>query len=189
LGINLAYTISTAPIQIRFQINADRSFISNLLLSIVHSGDNRTGAGEGDDEQIQVDLKDSKKHGAQFLILVVNVFNQNVTFDQVSEAYCRILDGSNEAEICRFNLKACGDRNAVVMAKVHFDDNQWKIKALGDPSEGNTAEAMVRAGHIAKYITPILPKPREIVLTLLKGHQLPAMVCGNFYCADFDGWM
>src|SRR5471032_3505901 len=84
--------------------------------SIVHTGDNRTGAGDGDDEQINVDLTKVPSQ-VKSLVFTVNSFTgQN--FSQVENAYCRIVNASNQQEIARFNLSVQGAHTAQIMAKL-----------------------------------------------------------------------
>jgi len=70
--------------------------------SIKHSGDNRTGDGEGDDETINVDLQ-RLPASVKYLIFTVNSFTGQ-SFEKVEKAYCRIVNGSNNTELARFNL-------------------------------------------------------------------------------------
>ena len=74
--------------------------------AIEHSGDNLTGEGDGDDETIHVDLQ--RLPGTiQHLVFTVNSF-RGQTFDQVENAYCRILDDAQDKELARFNLAEKG---------------------------------------------------------------------------------
>merc|ERR1712224_915685 len=73
---------------------------------IVHSGDNLTGEGEGDDEQIAVNL-DSIGPKVQSVFFVVNIYSQGKTFRQVASPYCRIED-SHGSELCRYSLRDAG---------------------------------------------------------------------------------
>lgn len=104
--------------------------------SIVHTGDNRTGAGEGDDEQIIVDLAKVPSN-VKTLVFVVNSFTgQN--FSQIDNAFCRIVNHSNDKEIARYNLSCQGNHTAMVMAKVYRHNNEWKMHAIGENCSGQT---------------------------------------------------
>ena len=104
--------------------------------SIVHTGDNRTGAGEGDDEQIIVDLPRVPANVTS-LVFVVNSFTgQN--FSTIENAFCRIVDESSEKEIARFNLSAQGNHTAQIMAKVYRHNGEWKMAAIGQITSGRT---------------------------------------------------
>ena len=111
--------------------------------SIRHTGDNRTGAGEGDDEQIMVDL--SKVHvGVKSLVFVVNSFTgQN--FSQIENAFCRIVDGRTQREIARYNLSSAGNHTAQVMAKLYRHNNEWKMHAIGENASGRTFDELLPA--------------------------------------------
>ncbi len=104
--------------------------------SVQHSGDNLTGAGDGDDEQIVVDLSRVPAN-VTALIFVVNSFTgQN--FSQIENAFCRVVNGANNQEIARYNLSAQGPHTAQVMAKIYRHDGEWKMHALGEIGSGRT---------------------------------------------------
>ena len=104
--------------------------------SVVHTGDNRTGAGDGDDEQIVVDLSQVPPQ-VKSLVFTVNSFTgQN--FSQVENATCRILNGSNNQEVARFNLTTLGSHTAQIMAKLYRHNTEWKMHAIGEISNGST---------------------------------------------------
>ena len=109
--------------------------------SIVHSGDNRTGEGDGDDESITVDLY-KLPVGVKHLVFTVNSFTgQN--FEKVEKAYCRIVDASKNSEIARFNLSEKGRHTGVVMASLSRGANGWDFKTIGTPTTGRTADDLV----------------------------------------------
>lgn len=109
--------------------------------SIRHSGDNLTGEGEGDDETIQVDLPGLPAN-AQHLVFTVNSF-RGQRFDQVQNAYCRVLDVSSGRELARFNLAEKGAHTGVVMACLSREPDGWQFKAIGQATNGRTAEELV----------------------------------------------
>ena len=99
-------------------------------------GDNRTGAGDGDDERIEIDLKLIKEN-IQKIVFVVTIFEareKRQTFGMVDNSYIRLLDEKNgEREICRFNLKENGSTaTAMIFAELFKENNEWHFKALGD---------------------------------------------------------
>ncbi len=104
--------------------------------SITHSGDNRTGKGEGDDEQIVVDLS-RVPESVTALVFTVNSFTGQ-TFDAVENAYCRLLDGTNQNEIARYTLTSQGSHTAQIMAKVYRHNGEWKMHAIGENATGRT---------------------------------------------------
>jgi tellurium resistance protein TerZ len=104
--------------------------------SITHTGDNRTGAGEGDDEQIIVELGSVPPHVVS-LVFVVNSFTGQ-SFEQIENSFCRIVNGANQAELARYNLSCNGSHTAMVMAKVYRHSGEWKMHALGESASGRT---------------------------------------------------
>jgi tellurium resistance protein TerZ len=109
--------------------------------SVIHTGDNRTGAGDGDDEQITVDLTRVPAN-VKSLVFTVNSFTgQN--FSQIENATCRIINASNNQEVARFNLSTLGSHNAQIMAKIYRHGSEWKMHAIGEIGNGRTfAELM-----------------------------------------------
>jgi tellurium resistance protein TerZ len=104
--------------------------------SIVHTGDNRTGDGDGDDEQIIVDL-DKIPATVKSLVFTVSSYTGQ-TFDTVENAYCRIVDNSNKNEIARYTLSAQGSHTAQIMAKLYRHNGEWKMHAIGENGTGRT---------------------------------------------------
>jgi len=109
--------------------------------SIVHTGDNRTGEGDGDDEQIIVDL-DKVPANVKALVFTVNSFTGQ-TFDAVENAYCRMVDSSNKNEIARYTLSAQGSHSAQIMAKVYRHNGEWKMHAIGENGQGRTIDSLL----------------------------------------------
>ncbi len=111
--------------------------------SIRHTGDNRTGAGEGDDEQIIVDLT-RVPTTVKTLVFTVNSFTgQN--FSQIENSFCRIVDQASDKEIARYNLSCGGNHTAMVMTKVYRKDGEWKMHAIGENASGRTFQDLLPA--------------------------------------------
>ncbi len=111
--------------------------------SITHTGDNRTGAGDGDDEQIIVDLARVPSY-VKSLVFVVNSFTgQN--FSQIENAFCRMVNQANGREIARYDLTGQGNHTAQVMAKVYRHNGEWKMHAIGERSNGRTFQDLMPA--------------------------------------------
>lgn len=109
--------------------------------SIVHTGDNRTGAGEGDDEQIKVNLAQIPAN-VKTLMFVVNSFTgQN--FSQVENAFCRIVNQDNNQEVARYTLTGQGSHTAQVMAKLYKHNDEWKMQAIGEYAQGRTFQDLM----------------------------------------------
>ncbi|WP_297833878.1 TerD family protein [Pseudomonas sp.] len=109
--------------------------------AIKHSGDNRTGEGDGDDESITVDLEQLPAL-VKYLVFTVNAFTgQN--FDKIENATCRILDSSNSKELARFNLSEKGKHTGIVMAYLSRSASGWDFTTLGEATKGRTADDLV----------------------------------------------
>lgn len=109
--------------------------------SVIHTGDNRTGAGDGDDEQISVDLSRVPAN-VKSLVFTVNSFTgQN--FSQIENATCRIINASNNQEVARFNLSTLGAHNAQIMAKLYRHGDEWKMHAIGEIGNGRTFDELM----------------------------------------------
>ena len=104
--------------------------------SVQHSGDHRTGEGDGDDEQIAVALNRIPANVKTLVFTVSNYTGQN--FSQVENAYCRLVDGQTGKEIARYDLSAQGNHTAQIMAKVYRHNGEWKMHAIGENSQGAT---------------------------------------------------
>ena len=111
--------------------------------SVIHTGDNRTGAGDGDDEQIIVDLVRLPAEVAA-LVFTVNSFTGE-TFDRIENAYCRLVDSTNSQELARYALTGSGSHTGQVMAKVTRGGGGWEMKAIGEKTSGRTFHDMLPA--------------------------------------------
>ena len=109
--------------------------------SVQHSGDNRTGEGDGDDEQIAVALNRIPANVKTLVFTVSNYTGQN--FSQVENAYCRLVDGQTGKEIASYNLSAQGNHTAQIMAKVYRHNGEWKMHAIGENSQGATPDLIL----------------------------------------------
>lgn len=119
------------------QVPNDVIFFNNKFSDgICLEGDNRTGAGDGDDERIQIDLSQIRSDVAKvvFMVTIHEAQSRRQTFGMVNNSYVRLLDvKNNEKEICRFNLKENGSTvTSVVFAELYKDGYDWYFKAIGD---------------------------------------------------------
>jgi len=102
--------------------------------SVVHTGDNRTGDGEGDDEAITVDLAKVPAHVQKiaFAITIYDAAGRKQNFGQVSNAYVRILNGANNEELIRYDLgEDFSIETAVVVGELYRHGGEWKFNAVG----------------------------------------------------------
>lgn len=109
--------------------------------SIWHSGDNRTGAGDGDDEVIHVDLTKIPPQ-VKALVFTISSF-RGQTFEKVENAFCRLVDSNTNTEIAKYNLSAKGNYTALIIAKVYRHNGAWKMSAIGDTCNGKTIHDML----------------------------------------------
>jgi tellurium resistance protein TerZ len=117
--------------------------------SVVHTGDNLTGEGEGDDESVRVDLTKVPGNVTQ-LVFTVNSFTGQ-DFSQIAGAFCRLVDETTGQELARFDLSESGGRHtAQVMAKVSRDGTGWSMTAIGATASGRTFQ------HLLPAVTPHL---------------------------------
>lgn len=109
--------------------------------SIVHTGDNRTGDGDGDDEQIIVNLA-AVPEAVKSLVFTVNSFTGQ-DFSQVKNAFCRIVDKASGNELARYDLSVQGGHSAQIMAKVYRHNGEWKMHAIGENGTGRTFQDLM----------------------------------------------
>jgi len=116
--------------------------------AVQHTGDNLTGAGEGDDESIIVELG-RLPTSVQTLVFVVNSFTgQN--FSQIENAFCRLVDETTGEEVARYELTGSGTHNAQIMSKVARDGAGWSMTAIGATANGRTFHDLLPtvSGHL-----------------------------------------
>ncbi|APT46069.1 TerD family protein [Bacillus safensis] len=122
----------------KFTENKDLIYFGNLKSkcgSVEHTGDNLTGEGDGDDEQVLVNL--SKVPGnVNKLVFVVNIYDalrRNQHFGMIQNAYIRIVDRSNNQELVKCNLKDdYAGKTSLIVGELYRHENEWKFAALGN---------------------------------------------------------
>lgn len=114
---------------------------------IVHMGDNLTGAGDGDDEQIMIDLAMLPPEYDR-IVLVVNIFQARLRqqhFGLIQNAYIRIEDGMSHRELCRYNLtEDYSGSTAMVFGEIYRYNNEWKFNAIGQGTTDNSIDELVK---------------------------------------------
>ena len=129
------------------KVNTDEDFVfyNNLKHksgSVEHMGDNLTGEGEGDDEQIKVDLSKvpANVDKINFTVTIHEADSRHQNFGQVSNAYIRIFDEANNKEIIRYDLgEDFSIETAVVVGELYRHGNEWKFNAIGSGFQGGLA--------------------------------------------------
>jgi stress response protein SCP2 len=111
----------------------DLAFYNNLKTrdgSVEHLGDNQSGSGEGDDEQLLVDL--TKVHGPVDTIVFLVSSYQGHSLEWVANAYCRLVDDESDEELARFTLTFSIQDTGAVMALLRRTPTGWALKAVGE---------------------------------------------------------
>ncbi|MBT2289895.1 TerD family protein [Paenibacillus albidus] len=106
----------------------------NENASVVHTGDNRTGEGDGDDEQIQIDLQNipADVDKVAFTITIYEAEARSQNFGQVSRSYVRIVNDANSEELIRFDLgEDFSIETGVVVGELYRNGAEWKFNAIG----------------------------------------------------------
>lgn len=126
------------------KVRADSDFIffnnkQNAEGSVVHGGDNRTGAGDGDDESIVIHLNKMPANVDKVAICVTiyDADGRKQNFGQVSRAYVRVLNDANQQEVARYDLSEDGSTEAaMIFGEVYRNGGDWKFKAVGQGFKG-----------------------------------------------------
>ena len=132
-------------------INSSVIYFSNLRHpsgAIIHQGDNLTGAGEGDDEQIMVNLPQVPPE-IDKIVFVVNIYDAKVKgqhFGLIQNAFIRLVNLDNNSEICRFNLSEnYSGMTGLVVAEIYRRNGEWKFNAIGQPvQEASRLDSLVK---------------------------------------------
>lgn len=117
--------------------------------AITHLGDNLTGEGEGDDEQIVVILPKIPSEITK-LVFTVNIYNcleRKQDFGQVRNAFVRLVDMSTNKEVARYNLSGSEytGMTGMIMAEIYNRNNEWKMAAIGKGIKIKGLEDLVRS--------------------------------------------
>ena len=121
--------------------NSDVIYFGNLTHksgTVKHQGDNLTGEGDGDDEQILVDLANlpSKYCKIVFVVTIYKADARNQNFGMIQNAYIRIVDTSNgNKELCKFNLSDdinYNDKTSMLFGELYRHNGEWKFNAIGE---------------------------------------------------------
>ena len=127
----------------------DLVFYNNLRHrtgAVQHMGDNLTGAGEGDDEQIIVELSQVPAEYDKVLIVVTiyQAVQRKQHFGMIKNAFIRLVDGRNNQELCRYNLTDnYANMTAMIFGEIYRYNGEWKFNPIGqgttDPGVGELA--------------------------------------------------
>lgn len=116
--------------------------------AIVHQGDNLTGEGDGDDEQIMVNLPMVPSQ-VDKIVFVVNIYDareRNQHFGLIRNAFIRLVDMDHHTEICRFNLSEnYNNMTGLVVGEIYRKNGEWKFNAIGQPvQEASRLDSLIQ---------------------------------------------
>ena len=126
------------------KVRSDSDFIfynqmKSTCGSVEHTGDNRTGAGEGDDEALIV-LLDKVPADIERIVFTVTIHdaeNRKQNFGQVSNAFIRVVNKDSNNEVARFDLSEDASiETAMVFGEIYKHGSEWKFKAVGQGYSG-----------------------------------------------------
>ncbi|MDU6197749.1 MAG: TerD family protein [Intestinibacter bartlettii] len=126
------------------KVNADTDFVfyNNLKHSsgaVEHLGDNLTGEGDGDDEQVKVDLSLVPQNISKiaFTVTIHEALERRQNFGQVSNSYVRVIDEDTNQELLNYELgEDFSIETAIVVCEIYRYNGEWKFNALGSGFEG-----------------------------------------------------
>lgn len=117
--------------------------------SVKHMGDNLTGAGEGDDEQIKIDLSlvPANITKIAFTVTIYEAEQRRQNFGQVNNAFIRIYDEQTGTELLRYDLgEDFSIETAAVFGELYKNGNEWKFNAIGSGYQGGLAALCANYG-------------------------------------------
>lgn len=116
--------------------------LSHPTGAVVHQGDNLTGAGDGDDEQIKIDLSKvpAEIEKIAFTVTIYEADERRQNFGQVNNAFIRIYNEANGEELLRYDLgEDFSIETAAVFGELYKNGGEWKFNAIGSGYQGGLA--------------------------------------------------
>lgn len=129
---------------------ADLVFYNNLghrSGAVKHMGDNLTGAGDGDDEQIMVDLTalPSEYDKIVFVVTIYQARERRQHFGLIQNCFIRICDAETGQELCKYNLSEnYNNMTAMIFGELYRYNGSWKFNAIGQPTTDNSISDMAK---------------------------------------------
>lgn len=108
--------------------------------AVRHCGDNLTGAGDGDDEQIIIELTKVPQDYSKivFVVTIYQARERAQSFGMIKNAFIRIVDADTGVELCKYNLSENYDgKTAMIFGEVYRYNGEWKFGAIGEPTNDN----------------------------------------------------
>lgn len=136
------------------KVSTDTDFIffgnlSHPSGAVTHLGDNLTGVGDGDDEQIKVDLSRVPEHISKiaFTVTIYDAETRRQNFGQVNNAFIRIYDEAKNEEILRYDLgEDFSIETAAIFGELYKHNGEWKFNAIGSGYQGGLAAICANYG-------------------------------------------
>lgn len=130
--------------------NSNLIYFGNLKSncgSVRHTGDNLTGDGDGDDEEIIIKLPNVPAN-IKKLVFVVNIYDcikRNQTFGMIQNAYIRVVNTANKQELIRFNLSEnYAGKTALFAGEIYRHENEWKFAAIGEGTQDESLSQIIK---------------------------------------------
>ena len=115
--------------------------------TVIHQGDNLTGAGEGDDEQIVIDLSKVPQDYDRIVIVVTiyQAVKRRQNFGMIENAFIRLVDARNNNEMCKYNLTDnYSGMTAMIFGEVYRHNGEWKFNAIGQGTSDPGLNELIR---------------------------------------------
>lgn len=115
--------------------------------AVEHTGDNLTGAGDGDDEQIIVDLSkiDPRVTEISIIVTIHEAESRRQNFGQVRNSFVRIFDAATNTDILKYELEEdFSIETAVEFGRIYKKDNNWKFEAVGAGMKGGLQDYLTK---------------------------------------------
>lgn len=135
----------------KLQNNSDVIYFGNLKSkdgSVTHTGDNITGDGEGDDEQVFIELNRVPGH-VEKLVFVVNIYDcvkRKQHFGMIQNAFIRVVNPTNNLEMIKYNLTDdYSGKTSLVVGEIYRSGTDWKFAAVGTGTNAAGLSDVVRS--------------------------------------------
>lgn len=107
--------------------------------AVIHTGDNRTGDGDGDDEAVLVDLSKVSDEVKKlvFVVTIHDAENRKQNFGQISNSFVRIVNEENNQEVAKYDLgEDYSVETSMIMCELYKHGSEWKLNAVGSGYKG-----------------------------------------------------
>ncbi|MDE5854429.1 MAG: TerD family protein [Ruminococcus sp.] len=146
-GADLALVVAAFLAGVNGNVANDANFVfygnkEHASGSVIHTGDNLTGEGDGDDEQLKVDLSKvpAEITKIDFTVTIYDADTRHQNFGQVSNAYIRVMNEVTGEELIRYDLgEDYSIETAVIVGELYRNNGEWKFNAIGSGFQGGLA--------------------------------------------------